>query len=347
MNVLHSSTVSDANTLSRLIAMLMYTQAQFEYNGRPVLTTFGGHGVNWGGKGWPGFLAMLERRMTKKPMFWPSFFMNPEAFIALPYVDGTFFWNNAWPITNHRMNLEDDIPFLDSEKPYMAAVSPCFFTHYGRTGEWAFNKNWIYNSDELLYPSRWAQLMAHDKQPEIIHVTSWNDYGESHYIAPVLGAEPGSGNWTKGMDHEAFRDMTKYFASRWRDGAPEVGDEVVLWLWYRTHPAAVGADSDEVGPPGNRGRAKDLVNMVILIPEGLELPQMEIVLGPLNAPNDRTIPLMAGRMNSFKVPFVPGHVRIKIKSAAGTHLSVWGREIDESAERYNFNMWSGVWRAVA
>lgn len=25
-------------------------------------------------------------------------------------------------------------------KPYMAAVSPNFFTHYGKTGDWAWNK---------------------------------------------------------------------------------------------------------------------------------------------------------------------------------------------------------------
>jgi hypothetical protein len=25
-------------------------------------------------------------------------------------------------------------------KPYMASVSPLFFTHYGKTGDWAFNK---------------------------------------------------------------------------------------------------------------------------------------------------------------------------------------------------------------
>lgn len=29
---------------------------------------------------------------------------------------------------------------FDQDKAYMAAVSPWFFTHYGKTGDWAWNK---------------------------------------------------------------------------------------------------------------------------------------------------------------------------------------------------------------
>lgn len=145
----------------------------------------------------------------------------------------------------------EDLHFIDSDKPFMAAVSPLFFTHYGKEGEWAFDKNWIYRSDDMLYPSRWAEILAlSDKRaPEIVQVISWNDYGESHNIAPVLGAEPGSQKWTAGMDHIAFREMTRYFTRRWRDGAPEVEDEIVVWLWYRIYPKHADASEDAVGKP--------------------------------------------------------------------------------------------------
>lgn len=350
MNVLVHDEMKDANVLAVRLARLMETKAQFQYEGKAVLTTFGGHDAKWGGRGWPGFLEILHARMSTKPMFWPCFFMPPDNILAREYVDGVFAWNNAWPIFNGRVGItEEDITFINSPKPYMAAVSPLFFTHYGTTGEWAFSKNFIYRSDDLLYASRWAGLLSHQQQPNIIHVTSWNDYGESHNIAPVLGAEPGSSNWTKGMDHEAFREMTRYFIHRWRNHAPEVySDELTLWLWYRTHPAAAIASDDAVGPPDHKDVAQDLLNIVLLVPKTLDKPQVEITIGPLHTSNDRTIPLMPGRMNSFKVPFVPGHVRVTVKSSAGTHLRVWGRDIDEAEDvkQYNFNMWTGSWKVL-
>lgn len=41
---------------------------------------------------------------------------------------------------NHTVNLDDDHLFLESKKPYMAAISPLFFTHYGIEGEFGWNK---------------------------------------------------------------------------------------------------------------------------------------------------------------------------------------------------------------
>lgn len=157
-------------------------------------------------------------------------------------------------MSNRHISLSpEDLQFIASDKPFMAAVSPLFFTHYGKTGQWAFDKNWIYRSDDLLYPSRWAEILAlSDKRaPEIVQVISWNDFGESHNIAPVLGVEPGSEKWTAGMNHVAFREMTRYFAARWRDGAPETEDEIVVWMWYRTHPKSMTATDDAVGKPEN------------------------------------------------------------------------------------------------
>lgn len=111
-------------------------------------------------------------------------------------------------------------------------------------------------SDDLLYPTRWQNLLslspAHS--PDIIQIISWNDYGESHYIAPPSGpgsgAQPGSEAWTKGMPHEAFREMTWYFIGRWRDRQPEVGGGALrVWMWYRPHTARMTITGDEVGRP--------------------------------------------------------------------------------------------------
>lgn len=44
------------------------------------------------------------------------------------------------PMGNHTINIENDRPFLESKIPYMAALSPLFFTHYGTEGEFGWNK---------------------------------------------------------------------------------------------------------------------------------------------------------------------------------------------------------------
>lgn len=240
---------------------------------------------------------------------------------------------------------QDDMAFIASPKPFMAAVSPLFFTHYGKTGAWAFDKNWIYRSDDLLYPSRWASVLAlsHMRAPEIVQVISWNDFGESHNIAPLLGAEPGSGAWTRGMDHVAFREMTGYFARRWRDGAPEVADELVVWMWYRTHPKTLRASNDTVGAPDHASWALDLINALVLVPAGLENVELVVTNGPRDG--KRSKHLEAGRSNAVTIPFHPGAVHFEIKSSVGTHMRHVAREISSSAEQYNFNMWSGAWRA--
>ncbi|KAL1412911.1 hypothetical protein Q8F55_000660 [Vanrija albida] len=348
MNVLAHQEWADATALGDKIAPLLASKGQMLRGGRPILSSFAGHDVYFGARGWKGFLVHLNNQLRKYRLphafFWPAFFMPPQQFVDLPYVDGTFAWNNAWP-KHTRLTLKEDTPFMDKDKPYMAAISPLFFTHYGKTGEWAFDKNFIYPSDNMLYPSRWAQFMAlgDGEGPEMVQIISWNDYGESHAIAPSIGAQPGSEAWTNRMDHVAFLEMTKYFADRWRNGAPEVGDEIVFWMWYRTHPKALVIESDPVGRPDNADMASDLLNFVALIPEGLSHPLLILDIGSEKHP----VQLTSGRFTALRFPFTTGPVHFKLESAKGLHLRGAGHHIDDAKwlKAYNFNMWSGAWHA--
>lgn len=109
-------------------------------------------------------------------------------------------------------------------------------------------------SDDLLLPSRFLSLLSlpNSRSPSIVQLISMNDYGESHNLFPVMGAQPGSEAWTSGMDHEGLRWISKYFLQRWRDGKGEVEgvEKVKLVLWYRTKPAVMEAE-DSVGKPRN------------------------------------------------------------------------------------------------
>ncbi|WVQ96734.1 hypothetical protein IAU59_003841 [Kwoniella sp. CBS 9459] len=318
-------------------------ESQLRWGGGVVLSTFGGQQMD---NGWRDVIAGVEKGLGEKVFFWPSLFLPPHEILAKDYVHGAFHWNGAWPMGNHTTNLDEDRPFLQHEKPYMAAVSPLFFTHYGTEGQWAWNKNWIYRSDDLLLPTRFQQLLSLpvNQAPAIIQVISWNDYGESHYIAPVLGAQPGSESWTAGMDHEGFRWLVSFFSRKWRDGVTdsEALEHTVkalegspLWgqhtqegstreaegegkdsrvvLWYRTQSKDLLKSDDAVAKPDHAEWAQDLLNFFILIPDSSSKSPPTYTLNVQNGGRRTSIPIQkAGSVILKTVPFVPGPVSFEI-----------------------------------
>jgi glucan endo-1,3-alpha-glucosidase len=110
---------------------------------------------------------------------------------------------------------------MNRDKLYMSAVSPWFYTHYGPN---TYNKNvrnslfivylscanlhqWIYLADYHLYPTRWENLISSRDKIDIVEIVTWNDYGESHYIGPIEGAQPNSQTWVNGFDHTGTCNM--------------------------------------------------------------------------------------------------------------------------------------------
>lgn len=90
------------------------------------------------------------------------------------------------------------------------------YQHYGPD---TYNKNFLYYADDWLYPRRWEQLITNRDKVDIVEIITWNgmyseewktpkidiaspDYGESHYIGPIEGAQPNSQAWVNGFDHQ-------------------------------------------------------------------------------------------------------------------------------------------------
>nr|XP_031864159.1 uncharacterized protein CI109_000069 [Kwoniella shandongensis]KAA5531231.1 hypothetical protein CI109_000069 [Kwoniella shandongensis] len=317
--------------------------SQLRWGGGIVLSTFGGHTME---EGWKDVIHGVKKELREEVFFWPSFFIPPHEILAKEYVDGAFYWNGAWPMGNHTTNLNEDQAFLDSDKPYMAAVSPLFFTHYGTEGQWAWNKNWIYRSDDLLLPTRFLNFLSlpPSQSPSIVQIISWNDFGESHSIAPVRGAQPGSEAWTDDMDHEGFRWMVRYFAQRWRDGrTAQVSEEekATAIVWYRTQPKdAKGEDS--VDRPKNADWSQDLINFFILLPPSPHKRDTYTLHVENGSESHRPIKLKAGQLNLLTVPFVVGSVSFEVRrNEADVILSGVKKEITNGGT-WNYNMWSGV-----
>lgn len=65
MNVLPSQTVEDGIKLLEAVAGFIDSPAQMLYDGRPILSTFGGHQVSFGGMGWEGWLRQLSAKSLR------------------------------------------------------------------------------------------------------------------------------------------------------------------------------------------------------------------------------------------------------------------------------------------
>ncbi|CAL1711763.1 unnamed protein product [Somion occarium] len=169
-----------------------------------VVSTFAGQESFFGfpslNEAWLHVKHAIEHCVKKPVHFIPSFFVDPRRYPSLTCMNGYFHWNGGWPLhlAPQSPRHEVHLPKLDSDQPhiahlgrrtYMAAISPWFFTHYGRE---SWNKNWIYRSDDHLLIRRWEYLLSIRDDVDIVQFISWNDYGESHYISPPRGAQPNS-----------------------------------------------------------------------------------------------------------------------------------------------------------
>ncbi|RDB17844.1 Glucan endo-1,3-alpha-glucosidase agn1 [Hypsizygus marmoreus] len=183
----------------------------------------------------------------------------------------------------------------NSKPAYMAAVSPWFFTHYSPE---TFNKNFVFLSDQHLYSRRWESLIAARDQFDIVQVLTWNDYGESHYIGPIKGAQPNSQAWVDGMDHTAWLELTRYYATAFREGNAPTVDKDKIFMWSRPHPTQATAP-DPVGQPKNFELFEDTVWAVVMT----------------TAPSNVVLSTSPSKSQTFSVP--AGLTKLSIPITAG------------------------------
>jgi glucan endo-1,3-alpha-glucosidase len=139
-----------------------------------------------------------------------------------------------------------------------------------------YSPQWIYRGDDWLLVRRWEYLLAHRSAIDIVQVISWNgkvffakgfqgsiiidivqDYGESHYLAPVRGAQPNSQAWVDGFPHTPWLALNAYFARAFKEGHMPPIERDKIFLWARPHPKGATApdhvprprDWELVSPP--------------------------------------------------------------------------------------------------
>ncbi|KAG5636461.1 hypothetical protein H0H81_007968 [Sphagnurus paluster] len=208
MSSLPCATLADATALRNYIISYRSHPNQLIYplgSGRLLVSTFAGEDCRFG----QGSLqtawhyALKGDPQLPDVYFVPSFFVDPLKFGELKIIDGAFHWNSAWPMGNYNASFELDNLFLKNlgGKTYMAGISPWFFTHYGPD---TYNKNFIYRCDDWHFAARWELIVKNRHMVDLAQVITWNDFGESHYVGPIAGAQPMSEAWTKGFDHQDY-----------------------------------------------------------------------------------------------------------------------------------------------
>ncbi|KAG9222501.1 hypothetical protein CCMSSC00406_0002836 [Pleurotus cornucopiae] len=263
MTSMSCSSKGDAAALRSYITAYASHPNQLSYSGRVLVSTFSGENCYFGASNVDaGWQATIKDGLPGV-FFLPSFFVDPTTFKQYPVADGFSNWNGGWPMGNYDVDFESDNGYLSNlgGRAFMGAVSPWFFTHYGPE---SFNKNWIYRSDDWLFARRWEDIIANRDRVDIAEVITWNDYGESHYIGPIEGAQPNSQAWVNGFDHQGWLDLNQYYIEAYKIGSyPSISRDRVF-LWARLFPAAAST-ADSVSRPEKADFTQDFLWAVVLL----------------------------------------------------------------------------------
>lgn len=212
--------------MANIVATYANSTAQGKIDGKTVVSTFAGEYCTFGqgslNAGWTYFRSLLTARGVT-PYIIPAIFSDISQFQSYDWMDGEFNWNSGWPMGSEPISTASDRSYtiaLGSNKGYMPAVSPAFFTYYSPQ---SYNKNWIYRGDDWLLATRMEQLISIRNSVVMAELISWNgqssiaynnhvrihadrlDYGESHYVGPIRADQPNSQGWTNGMPHSKSR----------------------------------------------------------------------------------------------------------------------------------------------
>ncbi|KAJ7713164.1 glycoside hydrolase family 71 protein [Mycena metata] len=266
---LDMTAISCSNTalLRRYFTEFQDSPQYLRMGGKPVISTFAGEQCTFGtansNDGWRSF---MDSTGAEPCFFIPAFFFNnPSTLEDYSVMDGGFNWNAAWPAGDFDINFDPDESWIRplGGRAYMAGVSPWFFTHY-LSG--SYNKNFIYLCDNWMFAQRWELLIANRDRIAMVQGMTWNDWGESHYLGPLIQdeKEPESQAWVDGFDHTGWLDLFAYYAHAFKTGDyPAIGRDRIF-LWSRLYPSNVNAN-DSLGRPANWQWTRDFLWAVVLL----------------------------------------------------------------------------------
>lgn len=307
MTSFQCGSAADADRLAELTTKYASNAAQAKYKDKVLVSTFSGENCQFGQgsvqAGWNYFRSVIKKKNVDI-YFMPAHFAGTETFAGSNWFDGVMDWNGQWPMGPAGPSLERDRDYLHAlkDKGLMAGISPFFFTYYGAN---SWNKNWIYRSDDWLLATRWEQLFILRDKIDHMEFVSWNDWGESHYIANPGDPkdQPNSQGWTDGMPHTGLSSLIKYYAEGWKKGSlPAPNDSI--WVWSRPHPKAAVPTAPTNPRPNNADWTDDNAYALVLLAEPAQVT--------LESGRNKAVFKLNKGMNKVAVASAEGPIKVQI-----------------------------------
>lgn len=181
-------------------------------------------------------------------------------------------------------------------------------------------------------------------------IVTWNDWGESSYIAPLLHDEEVPANslkYVKNMPHSNLLTLLPYYISQYK-GIRSNATTDSMQYWYRTSPAAAGLTGGVLGNNPSQGQieyspntlCEDKVFFTALLQSAADV-HVQIGESPVTSYSGK-----AG-LNSWSHGFSgqTGNVTFSIVRNSQTVKSESGTEITAESSVVggltNFNVWVG------
>lgn len=320
---------------------------QLRWEGKPVLSTFGGQGKdNEHGK---ELLAFLRSGSLAGPVvFVPYFFPRPhitelpqdehveQVFRDFSGLDGFFYFGAAG--TGEQLARSNELlarKWRGAGKIFMAGITPYY---RGNGGNFR------------AFETRGFEGMAREWESAIrsdatwVEIVTWNDWGESSYVAPF--GPPEATEFWKGhfgprmLAHAAYLDASRYYIAWFKKGTPPPIERDEVFYFYRLHPkslaATVRASSDEDGSAVVRGadRLKDSVFVTAFLTAPGELAIQ-------SGSRAQTFPLPAG-VSHLEMPFACGRQHFTLRRAGKTIIDKTGEhEVSATDASSRFNYFGG------
>ena len=233
----------------------------------------------------------------------------------------------------------------------MIAVSPWQFKNLDGAGDWV-------ELSDTLWNYRWQQAVE-DVKPDIVEIgmisrmslcgsyrltvisaVTWNEYGESHYIAdinPIVNLGSQAPLYVDGFPHSNWRDVAQYYISWFKTGkAPAITTDRVVF-WYRAFPKAESCSSGTL--PRNSNFPADAVFGLAMMSEPANIT---LAIG-----SEETVFYAGAGLTMGSVPFPKEDKQIPyiaISRAGQTVASGYGSVyVDQTGcTYYNFNPFVGA-----
>ncbi|KAF7137072.1 hypothetical protein CNMCM5793_006960 [Aspergillus hiratsukae] len=330
------------------------SSAYYFYQGQPFVSTFEGseNAADW-----------VDVKSLTASFFMPDWSsLGAKAALELQegIADGLLSWA-AWPYGPNDMDTYVDASYIQylAGKPYMMPVSPWFFTNMP-----GYDKNWLWRGDDLWY-DRWQQV--HYLAPEFVEILTWNDFGESHYIGPIVDSHSSLAdtlytafttgeapyNYAEAFSHDGWRAFLPFVIDMYKNNETLVEQEGIS-AWYRLN--AAGACANDGNTTGNTASQLQLEYWPYQIPQNkiffsalLASPaEISVTIGGTSLAADwvhtpsNGVGLYHG---SVSYSGYSGQVMFTVTRSGSTVVSLDGEEILQTCWQptiaENWNAWTG------